>query len=98
MCPCICNSGDCPKGCVCSEFITEYQEMTFLTESESEDDLPELNKVDIPYPDDLLEDAVCNLSIIRPDDYDNEQETVADFCSAKIQTPHTKPPSLTLSP
>ena len=48
---------------------------------------PELKKFNIPYPDILLEDTIVNLKILRPEDYDDVEETVTDFCSAKNPDP-----------
>ena len=58
-----------------------------VSESESE---YECNKVYIPYPDDLLEDAIDNINCIRPEDYVIEH--INDFCSAKNPDPPFEAP------
>ena len=69
--------------------MPEYQKVMEDYDDELED---EPDKVCIPYADDLLEDAVQQLSAIRPEDYDNQDETFDDFCSAKNPDwPHKDP-------
>ena len=55
-CPCIC--GECIKDCICSECIPEYQEMPVINSDSDLSDYKLPDKVYIPYPDDLLEDAI----------------------------------------
>ena len=49
-------------------------------------DEPVFKKLEIPYPDELLDDAQINMQIIRPEHYD-VGETIEEFCSAKNPDP-----------
>ena len=71
------------------ECIPKYQEMPVIIESESEYEVPD--KIYIPYPDDLLEDCITNMKIIRPEDFEII-EHINDFCSAKNPYPPYEAP------
>ena len=56
------------------------------TDTDQKREEPVFKKLEIPYPDELLDDAIINMKIIRPDDYDVD-ESDEDFCSAKNPDP-----------
>ena len=56
------------------------------TDTDQEREEPVFKKLEIPYPDELLDDAIINMKIIRPDDYEVD-ESDEDFCSAKNPDP-----------
>ena len=103
-CPCVCKSGPCQEDCVCDVCVPKYQEVP-LIDSDMEADLESMyeeeqqcKKVNIPYADSLLEDAIGNLKLIKPEDYDDMEESVHDFCSAKNPDPPYEDPGLTPGP
>ena len=104
QCKCIC-SDSVKFGCTCSDCAPEYQEIPVSPpptpgqekrsrsseDDETDIDEPDLKKVCIPYPGELLDDAIINMKVIRAEEYDMD-EADTDFCSAKNPDPEYELP------